>query len=114
MRVARGGPLLGGGLDRRATLAAVKADACCAWVDDHGPVKDVDDADVGDVDHRDVVEQGRAAPVTAVETVTGIAEAIDDAAVVADLRPPITGVPDIDAIDELPPSRRPQQADSRR
>src|SRR6185437_4118150 len=97
-----------------ASAAAVVADAARMDVVDDGPV-DVDIADVGDVDvvHRAVVVEVAPSPLTAGVTVTEVAVSVIDAAVEADLRAPVTGVPAIEAVVPAPPARCPQQADLR-
>src|SRR5262249_21472200 len=82
------------------------------------------------VDHRlgvDVVNRGRAEivdgaviaedavlPVTALIADAHIAEAVIDAAVKPDMRPPIASMPDIRAAAPAPVARRPEHADDGR
>jgi hypothetical protein len=57
---------------------------------------------------------GVSLPESAVEALTGVSEAVIDAAVETDVRPPISGVPHIDAIAPSPISWSPEQAYFRR
>ena len=71
---------------------------------------------VGDIDvvHRAVVVERAAVPVAAVVAVTGVAEAVVHAAVIADARTPVAGVPEIQAVAPAPVAGRPQRALERR
>lgn len=60
-----------------------------------------------DVIHCAVVEEVAAIPVAAVVTRSEITEAVVDAVVEADLRAPISGMPDIHAVAPAPPSGSP-------
>src|ERR1700674_1231542 len=82
-------------------------------IHDHRPVVYV--RHIGHIHIRDraVVEKGATSPLTAVEAAAAVSETIVDAAVEADMRPPITRVPAIEAIREGPVARRPQHAHRR-
>ena len=108
--VARGG-LARVGHAPDAVRTAVVADAAVVDVVDHHIVR-IHIGDVGDVHigHGTVVEVAVVIPVAAHETDADITEAVVDAAVEADVRPPVAGVPQIDAVHETPVARRPQRA----
>ena len=112
--VARGG-LARVGHAPDAVRTAVVADAAVVDVVDHYVVRihvgDMRDVHIG---HRAVVEVAVVVPVAAHETDADITEAVVDAAVEADVRPPVAGVPQIDAVHETPVARRPQRAGIRR
>src|SRR5581483_9513263 len=93
-----------------AAVAAVVADPVHRDVVDHGGVVGV--VDVGDVDVVDaaVVPEVAVAPFAAVVAVAGVAVAVVDAAIEADVRAPVAGVPEVDAVAPAPPARRPQIA----
>jgi hypothetical protein len=78
-------------------------------VDDDWTAIDVGDADADAVDGAVVVEVV-AAPVSAVVTVTGIAEAIVDAAVEADMRPPVAAMEVIAVAVEAPVTGGPERS----
>src|SRR5665213_3106110 len=61
-----------------------------------------------------VVPEAAAVPVSAVETCAEVAEAVVDAAVVADFRAPVTGVPEVVGTAVAPPSGRPESVGVRR
>ena len=67
-----------------------------------------------DVHDRAVIKERATAPVTALESNTGITEAIVHTAVEADMRTPITAVPAIDTARPTPVTRGPEQARLRR
>jgi hypothetical protein len=89
-----------------AAAAAVVADAGVV-VHDHGAVVDVGDVGGVDVVDRAVVHEAVMVPVAAVVAGTGIAVAVGNSAVEADMRAPVAGVPAIEAAEEAPPGRRP-------
>jgi hypothetical protein len=89
--------------------ASVKADAVHAGVVDYCPVVNV--VNVGDVHvvHCAVVVEGAVVPVSALIADTPIAEAVIDAAIETDMRPPVAGVPDIEAFTPTPIARGPEK-----
>lgn len=88
--------------------ATVVADASpINVVDDHGVVVHVGDARDVHVGHRAVVVEAVALPVAAHIPQAHIAEAVVDAAIKADVGPPITGIPHVQAIRVPPVSGRP-------
>src|SRR5579864_6571217 len=95
----------------RAAIAAIKADAVYSGVIDHRivdvGVMDVDYIHIGD---RAVVEIVVAAPVSSEESHSGIAKAVINAAVEADMRTPVSRMPDVDSCSPSPISRSPEQA----
>src|SRR5271155_2221 len=97
-----------------ATPSAVVADAIDGDVVDDGLV-DVDIADDGGVyaADRSVVVEAVSAPVAAFITSAVVAEAVVHAAVEADMRAPVSGVPEVAAITPAPISRRPEHTDCR-
>ncbi len=103
-----GGLFLSGGWASVDTAAAaIKADVIIAGA--NGRVVGVaDDVDVYICDGAVVVEIA-AAPVTTRVADTGIAEPIINAAVEADLRPPVAGVPVIETAGECPISGGPEE-----
>jgi hypothetical protein len=75
----------------------------------------IDEAVVeADVVVKAVVEEAAAVPVAAVESNAEVAEAVVDAAVVADMASPVPGVPEIPAIAPTPISRSPKRVYIRR
>jgi hypothetical protein len=67
-----------------------------------------------DVHDRAVIKERATAPVTALESNTGITEAVVHTAVEADMRTPITAVPAIETARPTPVTRSPKQAGLRR
>src|SRR6266853_3556006 len=65
------------------------------------------------VEHRAVVEEGPASPLSAFEAHSAVSEAVVDPTVEADMRPPISAVPAVPAVLEAPISRRPEHAHGR-
>ena len=104
--LAHGSELTLRGTHIDAAAAAVVADARIV-VHDHGAVVDV--GDVRDVDVVDgaVVHEAVMVPVAAVVAGTGIAVAVGNSTVEADMRAPVAGVPAIEAAEEAPPRGRP-------
>jgi hypothetical protein len=104
--LAHGGELALRGSRTDAAAAAVVADAGIV-VHDHGAVVDVGDVGGVDVVDRAVVHEAVMVPVAAVVAGTGISVAGGNAAVEADMRAPVAGVPAIEAAEEAPPGRCP-------
>src|SRR5580698_11549037 len=71
-------------------------------------VRYVDAAEVGD---RAVVGEDSAAPLTAEEADAAVAEAVVDAAIEADMRTPVAGVPSVESAGITPVARGPEKAD---
>jgi hypothetical protein len=95
-----------------ASAAAVEADT--------GDIRSVDDyrfvIDVGDVDGAEIVDssivgEDAVIPISALVAYATIAETIVDAAVKADVRTPVTCVPNIKPVSPTPVARRPKQSD---
>jgi hypothetical protein len=93
-----------------SAMAAVIADAIDGDVVDHGAVVDVDIGDVDVVDGAVVVEV-MTSPVAAGIAGANVAESVVHAAVEADVRSPIAGIPEIGAFMPSPIAGRPEQAD---
>lgn len=93
--------------------ATVEADVADMHVVNARVVRVVDDVDVY-VGHGAVIEEMAAGPIAAEEAGAWIAEAIVDAAVEADMRPPIAGIPDIEAVIPAPIAGSPEKADNGR
>ena len=75
---------------------------------------DVRDMNRPEIVGRPVIGEVIAVPAPAVIAAAAVAIAVVDAAVEADLRPPITGIECVAAVDPAPIGRRPQHADDRR
>jgi hypothetical protein len=96
------------------TSAAIEANVSYSDVVDDGFVVDVGDVDAAEIIHGPVVRKDAASPVAAFIPGAHIAEAVIDAAVESDMRPPISGVPNIEAVPPAPIPWGPEQADGRR
>jgi hypothetical protein len=70
----------------------------------------VDISDVGDVVNRAVVVELAITPVSSLVPISVIAISIIDAAIEADFRTPVAGVPQVCAVAPSPITRRPQKA----
>jgi hypothetical protein len=68
----------------------------------------ISDVNIG---HAPVVIEAVSAPVAAVETVAGVAIAVIDAAIEADVRSPVTIVPSIKTVIPAPIAWRPKHSD---
>ena len=92
-----------------AACAPVKAGAVVhrRIVDDSPVVRIVNDRCV-DAHHRAVIKETSAAPVPSTKADSAIAEAIVDAPVEANMRPPVTSVPCIQTTTIAPITRRPK------
>jgi len=77
---------------------------------DGGPVIDVGDVCDIHIRHRPVVEKFAAAPFAAGEAFAEVSETVINAAVESDMRTPIAGIPNIEAIVPTPVSGGPQKA----
>jgi hypothetical protein len=75
----------------------------------------IDIGDVGDihVGHRAVVEKVAAAPFAAREAFAEVSEAVINAAIESDMRAPIAGIPNIEAVVPTPVAWGPQKANFR-
>src|SRR5208282_1968054 len=93
-----------------ATLTTVKGHVRIV-VHNDGPV-DVNIPDNGCVHvyNSRVVEEGSATPFAAVEAVAAVAESVINAAIKSNLRPPITGIPNVHALVPAPVTGGPKQA----
>src|SRR5213075_2715414 len=94
-----------------ASRATAEADSVSRLVD-HGRVVSVAHNRDVHVGHGAVVEVRAASPVSTEEANAGVAEAVVDSAIVADLRSPVAGVPEIEAVPS-PIPWSPEQADFR-
>src|SRR5579859_1731017 len=119
MRLACGSDFRGVGHQTRAGTTGVaeviggRATHDIDVVDDGLIVSVVDDVDVDVVDGR-VVLESIAGPAATVVTLADVAEAVVDAAVEADVRPPVAGVERVRTAGESPEARRPEQSRRRR
>jgi hypothetical protein len=96
---------------RNASVTAVVADAIDRRVvHDHCLVIDI--SHVGDVhvSHAAVVVEVASAPLATVVAVAGITEAVVDAAVEANVRPPVTAMEGVEALVPSPPSGSPEHS----
>src|SRR6185437_256583 len=82
-------------------VATVEADVTVV-VHNHGPVVDIGDVDIRHVRNGAVIHDVAAAPVTALETNTAVTVTIVHAAVEADVRTPVAGMPQVGAINPAP------------
>src|SRR5262245_2319351 len=114
MLVLQGSLLLRRWLGLEAVRSTVVADVGHGDIIDHGLAVDVGDLDRTEARDGGVVDENAVPPVAAVVADPGIAEAIVDAAVEADPRPPISSAPHIDTVVPGPIARGPQQTWSRR
>jgi hypothetical protein len=104
--------LLSGWPSRYASAAAVEADAGdIRIVDDYRFVIDVGDVDDAEIVDSSIVGEDAVVPISALVAYAAIAEPIVDAAVKADVRTPITCVPNIKPVSPTPVARRPKQSD---
>ncbi len=89
-----------------SAVAAAEADMGVVVVDDRLVV---DIGDIGDVDvgHAPIVEKPVALPISTEETYTGVAKAIIDAAIKADVGSPVAVIPRIQAVIPTPIARSP-------
>src|SRR5581483_6978214 len=94
--------------------AAVVAHPGHIHVIDHGLVVDIVNDSHIDVRDAAVVCKRATNPAAAGIADTGIAETIMHTAIEADVRAPVSGVPDVRPADVAPISRRPQDANTRR
>src|SRR5215831_40263 len=108
-RLTRGGPR------PDTALAAVEADVVVdGRVVDDRAVVDVRDVGVADVGYRAVVVELVTAPVAALVADASVSEAVINAAVEADVRAPVAGVPHVESVAPAPVPRGPEQAHFRR
>src|SRR5690349_19503001 len=91
------GQFLLGRLYLRSAGAAVEADLGYVHVVDNSLIIDVGYVDAAEVVDRAVVTEDAAAPEASAIAHAAIAEAVIDAAVEADVRPPVSRIPEIDA-----------------
>jgi len=96
------GLFLRGRSRRSPTSAAIEADVSYGRIVDDGFVVDVGDVDAAEIIHGPVVSEDAASPIAALVAGAHIAEAVIDAAVESDMRPPISGVPNIEAVPPAP------------
>jgi hypothetical protein len=94
--------------------ATVEADTSYSHIVDDGFVVDVGDVHATEIVHGRVVAEDAVSPVAAFVAGAHIAETVIDAAVVSNMRPPVSGVPNIKAVPPAPISGRPEQTDGRR
>src|SRR6202011_1801081 len=96
---------------RTHAVTAVVARATASGVAIEGPVVvDVGDIHVRDMGKRTIVEELAIAPVPTGEADSKIAAAIVDAAIEADMRSPVAGIPDEVVIHKSPVARGPEQS----
>jgi hypothetical protein len=87
----------------------IEADSASTTIDNRGVINVVDDRAIY-VGHLRVVKILATSPVAAIKSEAGIAEAVINTAIEAYRRPPIAGVPEIQAIRESPITRGPQES----
>jgi hypothetical protein len=112
-RAAEGGNLGGTGTHIEAASAAVIGDT--AVIGDY----DCAVVDVGDVDHVNAVDgavvvEVVAVPITAIVAVAGVAEAVVDAAIEADMQAPVAAIESPAVVVPAPISGRPESSVVRR
>src|SRR5215467_5802479 len=105
--------LLGGRLRCRSASPAVEAYIRHRRIVDHRLVVDVCDTDTAEIVDGPIVAEDTVLPNAALIADASIAKDAVDAAIEADMRPPIAGMQDIGAIAPPPIGRRPQQVDGR-
>jgi hypothetical protein len=106
-RIMHHGQLLWRGPRLNSAAPAVVADPIAAVVWHLVVVDIVNDVDVN-VRYRPVVAKPALIPIGAIIPAAGISIAVIDAAIVADVRTPITRVPMVVPVVETPPGRRPE------
>jgi hypothetical protein len=112
MLLIRRRPFLSGRPSRYASAATVEADAGdIRIIDDYGFVIDVADVDGAEIVDSSIVGEDAVVPISALVAYATITETIVDAAVKADVRTPITRVPNIKPLSPTPVARRPKQPD---
>ena len=112
--IAIRGHFRGRGTSVETAATAVVADAADVAIVDHGAVIDVVNVGGVYVIHGAVIKEMIVIPVAALIAETAIAEAVVHAAVKADVRAPVTGVPEITTAAPTPVAGSPEETDSRR
>ena len=101
-------------LSRRTSLyaipSAIETDGGSV-VDDHRAVVNIGHIRDADVGHRAVVIKRAPAPLAAHESHSGVAEPVVNTTIETDVRPPISGMPDVKSSTPSPVAGRPQQTD---
>src|SRR6478672_7711006 len=82
--------------------ATVEADTSYSHIVDDGFVVDVGDVHTTEIVHGRVVAKDAVSPVAALVAGAHIAETVIDAAVVSNMRPPVSGVPSIKTVPPAP------------
>ena len=90
-----------------AALAAVIAHRVGSGVDDNGFVVNIGNLNIGDVVYVAVIKERTIVPITPFITKSGVTEAIYNAAIKANVLPPIARIISIKAIIPAPISRGP-------
>jgi hypothetical protein len=114
MLLVRPGFFLRGRSRNSPARATVEADTSYSHIVDDGFVIDVGDVHATEIVHGRVVAEDAVSPVAALVAGAHIAETVIDAAVESDMRPPVSGVPNIKAVPPAPIPGRPEQTDGRR
>src|SRR5580698_9440683 len=114
MLFMRGGFLLRRGLGGDAATAAVETHPHIGLIHNDGLFVDVGNVHATEIIDGAIVGKHAVIPMAAFVSGAAVAEAVIDAAIEADMLPPITGAPDIDAVAPAPIAGRPQQPDFRR
>jgi hypothetical protein len=109
MRFVGVGCLLRRGTCGYSALSAVVRHVCIIVYDD-GLVVDIGDVCDIHISHRPVIEKFATAPFAAGEAFAEVSEAVINAAVESDMRAPISGIPNIEAVVPTPVSGGPQIA----
>jgi hypothetical protein len=102
------GLFLRGRSRRSPTSAAIEADVSYGRIVDDGFVVDVGDVDAAEIIHGPVVSEDAASPIAALVAGAHIAEAIIDAAIESDMRPPIASMVNVDPVIPAPIARGPE------
>src|SRR5262245_37909665 len=109
---ARPSHFLGRRFDRNSA-GPIDADIVYRHVFDDGLIVGMGDDGSVHLGDRGVVEEHPVVPISALVTDPAITEAVIDAAIISDVRAPVSGVPNISGIIVAPVAGRPKQPDSR-
>jgi len=116
MALAHRGLLSGSRMGVDAADTAIKTDSAARWIADYPSISivDVSDARMAQIIDLAVIIKSMVAPIPAVVSAPEISEAVVDATIEPDLRPPISGVENVKPTDPSPPGWGPKHADHRR
>src|SRR5271165_2173418 len=113
VRIAVRGHFRFGGTCVDAAVAAIEADAIRFVIVNHGAVVNIVNVVDVHVVHAAVVEKVAAVPVATLVAESAVAEAIINSAIEADVRAPVTSVPEISSAAPAPISGSPEKSDAR-